>query len=199
MKKIVVDILLFILMLVEYSRVYLPSEIHEIIGICLIILVLIHLILNRNYFKAIPKGKYSFKRSFMLVVNVLFIIAFSATCITGLISSQDILTFMNIGNLTTVYLHKIFAYASIIVLGMHLGVNLTKLFNKIGNLIYIGIIILGVYSLIAVDFWNHLTGNYGFSIVTGNIAINTLEYLFIILMFSVITHLILNFKNRKNN
>lgn len=200
MKKIVVDILLFILMLVEYSRVYLPSEIHEIIGICLIILVLIHLILNINYFKAIPKGKYSFKRSFMLVVNVLFIIAFSATCITGLLSSQDILTFMNIGNLTTVYLHKIFAYASIIVLGMHLGANLTKLFNKFeNNLIYIGIIILGVYSLIAVDFWNHLTGNYGFSIVTGNIAINTLEYLFIILMFSVITHLILNFKNRKNN
>lgn len=201
MKKIVVDILMFILMLMEYSRVYLPSEIHEIIGICLIILVIVHLILNRNYFKAITKGKYSFKRGFMLAVNVLFIITFSTTCITGLLSSQDILTFMNIGNLTTVYLHKIFAYISIIVLGMHLGVNLTKLFNKIGNnLIYIGIIILGVYSLIAVDFWNHLIGNYGFSMVTGNIAINTLEYLFIILMFSVITHLILNFlKNRKNN
>lgn len=201
MKKIVVDILMFILMLMEYSRVYLPSEIHEIIGICLIILVIVHLILNRNYFKAITKGKYSFKRGFMLAVNVLFIITFSATCITGLLSNQNILTFMNIGNLTTVYLHKIFAYISIIVLGMHLGVNLTKLFNKIGNnLIYIGIIILGVYSMIAVDFWNHLIGNYGFSMVTGNIVINTLEYLFIILMFSVITHLILNFfKNRKNN
>ena len=196
MKKIVVDILMFILMLLEYSRVYLPSEIHEIIGICLIILVLMHLILNRKYFKAIPKGKYSFKRSFMLIVNVLFIITFSATCITGLLSSQDILTVMNIGNLTTIYLHKIFAYASIIVLGMHLGVNLTKLFNKFENkLIYITIIILGAYSFIAVDFWNHLTGNYGFSLVTGNIIINTMEYLLIILMFSTITHLIFDFKN----
>ena len=196
MKKIVVDILMFILMLLEYSRVYLPSEIHEIIGICLIILVLMHLILNRKYFKAIPKGKYSFKRSFMLIVNVLFIITFSATCITGLLSSQDILTVMNIGNLTTIYLHKIFAYASTIVLGMHLGVNLTKLFNKFENkLIYITIIILGAYSFIAVDFWNHLTGNYGFSLVTGNIIINTMEYLLIILMFSTITHLIFDFKN----
>ena len=196
MKKIVVDIMMFILMLLEYSRAYLPSEIHEIIGICLIILVLIHLILNRKYFKAIPKGKYPFKRSFMLIVNVLFIITFSATCITGLLSSQDILTVMNIGNLTTIYLHKIFAYASIIVLGMHLGVNLTKLFNKFENkLIYITIIILGAYSFIAVDFWNHLTGNYGFSLVTGNIIINTMEYLLIILMFSTITHLIFDFKN----
>ena len=196
MKKIVVDILLFILMLLEYSRVYLPSEIHEIIGICLIILVLIHLTMNRNYFKAIWKGKYSFKRSFMLVVNVLFIITFSATCITGILSSQDILTVMNIGNMTTVYLHKIFAYASVIVLGMHLGVNLTKLFNKFENkLIYIIIIILGAYSFIAVDFWNHLIGNYGFSLVTGNILINTLEYLLIILMFSTLTHLVFNYTN----
>ena len=196
MKKIVVDILLFILMLAEYSKVYLPSEIHEIIGICLIILVLIHIILNRNYFKAIWKGKYSFKRSFMLIVNVLFIITFSATCITGILSSQDILTVMNIGNMTTVYLHKIFAYASVIVLGMHLGVNLTKLFNKIENkLIYVIIIILGAYSFIAVDFWNHLIGNYGFSLVTGNILINTLEYLLIILIFSTLTHLVFNYTN----
>ncbi len=187
-------------MLLEYSRVYLPSEIHEIIGICLIILVLIHLILNRNYFKAITKGKYSFKRSFMLIINVLFIITFSATCITGLLSSQNILTFMNIGNLTTIYLHKIFAYASVIVLGMHLGVNLTKLFNKFENkLIYVIIIILGAYSLIAVDFWNHLIGNYGFSLVTGNILTNTLEYLFIILMFSTITYFVFKIANSNIN
>ena len=191
---------MFILMLLEYSRVYLPSEIHEIIGICLIILVLIHLILNRNYFKAITKGKYSFKRSFMLIINVLFIITFSATCITGLLSSQNILTFMNIGNLTTIYLHKIFAYASVIVLGMHLGVNLTKLFNKFENkLIYVIIIILGAYSLIAVDFWNHLIGNYGFSLVTGNILTNTLEYLFIILMFSTITYFVFKIANSNIN
>lgn len=197
MKKIVVDILLFILMLMEYSRVYLPSEIHEIIGICLIILVLIHLILNRNYFKSIPKGKYSFKRSFMLAVNVLFIITFSATCITGILSSQNILTFMNIGNLTTIYLHNIFAYTSVIVLGMHLGVNLTKLFNKFENkLIYAIIIILGANSIVATDFWNHLTGNYGFSLMTSNIIINTVEYLLIILMFSAITHLVFNYETK---
>lgn len=195
MKKIAVDILLFILMLLEYSRAYLPSEIHEIIGICLIILVIMHLALNKKYFKAISKGKYSFKRSFMLAVNVLFIITFSATCITGILSSQDILTVMNIGNLTTIYLHKIFAYASVIVLGMHLGINLTKLFNKFNKILYVIIIILGAYSLIAVDFWNHLIGNYGFSLVTWNIIINMLEYLLIILMFSAITHLVFNYKN----
>lgn len=196
MKKMVVDILLFILMLMEYSKVYLPGEIHEIIGICLIILVILHLILNKKYFKSILKGKYPLKRSLMLIINILFIVTFSVTCITGILSSQNILTFLNIGSLTTIYLHKIFAYVSIIVLGMHLGINLTKLFDKIENkLIYVAIIILGIYSMIAVDFWNHLTGNYGFSLVTGNIIINTLEYLCIILMISAITNLAVNSKN----
>ena len=200
MKKIVVDILLFILMLTEYSKVYLSSEIHEIIGICLIILVILHLILNRKYLKSIPKGKYTYKRRFMLIINILFIVTFSLTSITGILSSQKILTFMNIGNLTTIYLHKIFAYASIIVLGMHLGVNLTKFFNKFQNkLIYVIIIILGIYSMIAVDFWSHLIGNSGFSLVTGNIIINTLEYLCILLMISAVTNLAFNFKRVKTN
>jgi len=41
-----------------------------------------------------------------------------------------------------------------------------------------------------VDFLNHITGSYGFSTVTGNILINSLEYLSIILMTTVIVHLI---------
>jgi cytochrome b len=51
MKKMIVDILLLILMLIEYSKTYLPSEIHEIIGILLIVLVAIHLALNKKYLK----------------------------------------------------------------------------------------------------------------------------------------------------
>lgn len=73
MKKIIVDILLLILMLIEYSRAQIPAEIHEITGICLIILVIIHLILNRKYLKSIPKGKYNLKRSLMLIVNLCFL------------------------------------------------------------------------------------------------------------------------------
>ena len=62
MKRIIVDVLLLVFMLMEYSRVHLPPEMHEIIGIGLILLVTVHLILNRNYFKAIPRGKYGAKR-----------------------------------------------------------------------------------------------------------------------------------------
>lgn len=199
MKKIIVDILLLILMLAEYSRQYLPPEIHEIIGICIIVLIIIHLYLNKNYFKAVSKGRYTFKRKFELGVNVGFLIVFALTCIFGLLSSQNILVFLNIGNLTTVYLHKILAYICIILLGMHLGINLKGMFKKLEKsgktliyLTYTLIIICGAYSLIQVDFYNHLIGNYGFGIVTWNILINSLEYLSIILMITVIVNAVMN-------
>ena len=196
MKKIIVDILLFILMITEFSRAYLPSEIHEIIGILLIVLVVIHLILNRNYLKAIPKGKYNAKRKLMLIINVCFFVAFFLTVILGLLSSQNIAPFMNIKNLTTVYLHKILSYISLILLGLHLGMNLEKLFRKIEKnkyvyLIYAIIIISGIYSAIDVDFLNHLIGTYGFSITTNSILINSLEYVSIVVMITLIFHLIL--------
>ena len=78
-----------------------------------------------------------------------------------------------------------------------MGINLKRMFKKlekrIGKTIYpvyLLIMVLGIYSAMQVDFLNHITGSYGFSTVTGNILINSLEYLSIILMTTVIVHLI---------
>ena len=197
MKRIIVDVLLLIFMLAEYSRVHLPPEMHEIIGIGLILLVTVHMILNRNYFKAIPRGKYSAKRMVELLSTIGFFAVFILTCIFGILSSQEILPFINIKSLTAIYLHKILAYACIILLGIHLGIKLKRMFKKlekrIGKTIYpvyLLIMVLGIYSAMQVDFLNHITGSYWFSTVTGNILINSLEYLSIILMTTVIVHLI---------
>ena len=181
-------------MLIEYSKVYLPGEIHEIIGILLIILVAIHLILNKKYLKAIKKRKYNIKQKSLLIINISLFILFFITTVFGILSSQYILTPLSIGNLSIISLHKILAYLTLIILGMHLGFNLEKMFkidNKLTYLIDVAIIIFGAYSLIQVDFYNHITGNLGFSQSSGNILINILEYLSIILMVTAITKLII--------
>ena len=186
-KKIIVDILLFILIIIEYSRLYINPTVHEIIGIGLIILIILHIYLNRNYFKSIKKGKYNFKRSFKQVINITFLIVFILTCIFGILSSQ----FLSIGSLTTIYLHKIFAYLSVLLLGLHLSTNINPLMAKIPykKIIFPIFIIFGIYSLIHVDFWNHLTGRYGFSITTGNILINSIYYIGIVLMIIALVNL----------
>lgn len=197
MKKIIVDILLFIFMLAEFSRVYLPPEIHEIIGICLIVLVIVHLILNGKYIRAIPKGKYNAKRTVMLIVNAGFFISFVLTTVFGVLSSQNVLSFINMGDLTTVYLHKIFAYLSLVLMGLHLGINLGAMIDKIEEkvgkkalyLVFIVIILFGIYSFVDVDFFNHLIGNYGFSMASGNLIANSLEYLSIVLAIAIVANI----------
>ncbi len=174
-------------MIIEFSRQYLDPTIHEIIGICLIILIIIHLYLNRKYLKGINKGKYNRKRKIMLAINIAFMAVFILSCAFGLISGQ----FIDMGNLTTIYLHKILAYLSVILLGLHLGINMNGLVKKIKykKAIFPIIILFGIYCLIQVDFWNHLTGNYGFAMITENIMINSIYYTGIVLMIIALVNL----------
>lgn len=200
-KKLIIDLMLFISMLLEFSRMYMPTIIHEIIGILLVILVTIHLILNKKYLINITKAKYNLNKTIMLIINILFAISFIITTLFGLLSSQDLLTILNIGNLTIIKLHKIFAYISLVTMSLHIGVNFNYIFGKIKNkiiknMISILLIISGIYSFVNVDFFNHLIGNYGFGAVTNNIFINTLDYLLIVLMLAIIMHYIYE-KTRK--
>ena len=207
-KKLIIDILMFILMLLEFSRIYTGALIHEIIGIILLILVIIHLILNKNYIVNISKTKYKLNNVLMLVINALLICSFLLTIVFGILSSQETLTFLNIHNLIIVKLHKIFGNISLIIVTMHLGINFNAMFGKITKLIKycivnyilgIVIIIFGIYSSIKVDFIKHVIGEYGFSIKEGNIIINILEYLSIVMMITIIINFIYKRIGEKKN
>lgn len=195
-KKLIVDILMLILMILEFSRGFMLPIFHEIIGIVLFVLVIIHLILNKNYIKNISKMKSDVSSIFMFIINISFFITFILSIVFGILSSQDLLKFLNVHNVEIISLHKVFSYISLIILGFHLGINFNVMFGKllktINNyvcyLIQFVIVIYGIYSFIKLDIGKHITGTYGFSIVSGNIFINILEYLSIILMITFIVN-----------
>ena len=195
-KKIIIDILLFILILLEYSKNYMSTIIHEIIGILIALFLILHILLNIKYIKNIPKGKYNNIRLIILIINVLFMMSMSLTLIFGITSSQVLFNFNT--PITIIKLHKIFSYISLILLGIHLGINIQPLLNKvykkinknIYNLVNIIIIIYGIYIFVKLDIINKILGNIGFSVYEGNIFINTFNYLIIILMIISITNYI---------
>lgn len=197
-KKIIVDILMFILMLLEFQRNYLPSIIHEIIGVLLLILVIIHLVLNKNYFKNIFR-KYNRSKIIMLAINIIFSTSFILSVLFGILSSQDLLKFLNIGSLSIIKMHKIFAYICLLSLGLHLGINCSSLLKKVIKMINnkaiiylltIIVICFGIYFFIDLDIFNHLIGKYGFSSNDSNIFFNLFKYLIIIISISLITNII---------
>jgi len=132
MKKITVDILMVIAIILEFLS--LPILIHEIVGISLIFLIILHIKFNKNYFKAIPKGKYNLKRTIDLIINMGLLISLSITIISGILSSQKSFKSLKIGNHKISHIHKSSSILSLIFLVLHLFATRKKLLREIKKL-----------------------------------------------------------------
>ena len=132
MKKITVDILMGIAIILEFLS--LPILIHEIVGIGLLFLIIMHMYLNKNYFKAINKGKYTLKRTIDLFIHMGLLICLLITIISGIFSSQKSLKSFKIGNYKISHIHKYSAIFSLIFLGLHLLTTRKKLLRELKKL-----------------------------------------------------------------
>ena len=132
MKKITVDILMGMAIILEFLS--LPILIHEIIGIGLIFLIILHIKYNKNYFKAIPKGKYNLKRTIDLIINMGLLISLSITIISGIFSSIKSLKSLKIGKYNMAHIHKYSSILSLIFLVFHLLTTRKKLLREIKKL-----------------------------------------------------------------
>lgn len=132
MKKIAVDIMMGIAIALEFFS--LPILIHEIVGIALLVLIIMHIQLNKNYFKAITKGKYTLKRTVDLFIHIGLLICLLTTIITGICSSQKSLKGLKIGNRNISQIHKSSSIISLIFLGLHLLTTRKKLLREIKKL-----------------------------------------------------------------
>ncbi|WP_407394174.1 hypothetical protein [Methanobrevibacter sp.] len=130
MKKITVDILMGTAIVLEFLS--LPILIHEIVGIALIFLIIAHIQLNKNYFKAIPKGKYTLKRTIDLIINIGLMISLSVTIISGIFSIRK--SGLKIGKHKISHIHKSSSVLSLIFLGLHLLSTRKKLSREIKKL-----------------------------------------------------------------
>lgn len=118
MKRIAVDISMFSVIILEFLS--LPIYLHEVLGIGLFFLTILHLYYNKNYFKAITKGKYNLKRTLGLIINIGLLISLLLTIITGIFTSQKALKDFKIGRYKISRLHKPFSIISLIFLVLHL-------------------------------------------------------------------------------
>ena len=118
MKKIAVDISMCLAIILEFFS--LPILVHEIVGIGLFFLLILHLHYNKHYFKAIPKGKYNLRRTLELIINIGLLISLLITIITGILSSRKSLKGLQIRNYKISSLHKPFSIISLIFLVLHL-------------------------------------------------------------------------------
>lgn len=158
----IIDILMTVLLLLLMSLQITEQEGHEYIGMAMVLLVIVHQYLNRKWFSTLLKGRYGLVRILSLMVNVLLIIAFTLSAISGMMIAETF-TFLNIESLTewARTTHLASSYWSFVLMGLHAGLHWGMIAGRI-KAAWPGIIAIlfsgyGLYCFIAAKIIDYLT------------------------------------------
>lgn len=167
--RMLIDIIMFVLFIILMGYHITGNKLHEILGIITFILFIIHHVLNRKWYKALPKGKYNGQRIVSTIVDFLLLIDMLCIMISALMISTTVFSFLNIKtNMIARSMHLSSTAWGLILIGIHLGLHLRICFDKIRKkiktssfeytfyLIILLLLIYGIYAFIKNAPWQEL-------------------------------------------
>lgn len=134
--KIVVDTIMLILFLMMFNHTLISQAFHEIGGIALVALFILHFILNFKGFKGCAKGTFKkgtgagVKISF--IVDILLCISFLFFGFSGIMISKVVLTGISGSQAFFKPAHEFAAAFALILMGIHLGLHWSYVLATIG-------------------------------------------------------------------
>ena len=164
--KRIVDVALTVLLLLLMAFQVTGDVLHEWLGIGMTITLVLHHILNRKWYKALFKGKYTPYRIVMTAVNTLMLAAIALTALSGMSMSSHAVPFMygTIKVMTARELHLAMSYWSFILMGVHIGLHMKAMTAKLPDkgrtafkVILTGISGVGFRLLLKSDIVNYIT------------------------------------------
>lgn len=164
--KRIVDVALMVTLLLLMAFQVTEQLAHEWLGITMFVLTIVHQVLNRKYYAAIFKGKYSPLRIFQLIVNILLLLTFVCTALSGMMMSRFATPFMN-GILPSSIVrqgHLALSHWSFVLMGLHLGLHFGIVTSKLKNkslritlgIVMTGIAVYGFYLFFKSDMLNYM-------------------------------------------
>lgn len=123
--KMIIDFVMAVLMLAEMAYRFTGNMFHEVAGISLFILFIVHNILNRQWYKTIFRGKMNVRRILNTTVNILLLVMMVVLMISAMPISRIIFAFMHIQNsgLIARQIHTFAAYWGLILMAVHIGMH----------------------------------------------------------------------------
>ena len=204
------DILMTLLSIILMGgTVLFPDDrIHQICGISLIVLWVVHIVLNRRWYSSLFKGKYQPYRIMQLVVNCGVLICALLLMISGLLMAWFIPADWVGGALgfarTT---HLLASHWYYIFMAFHIGlhgamiVNKMKLHGVIPRVICMFVSLYGVYAFIIRGVWKYMFSlqQFFFFYFERGYILFALDYVAIIVLFGTLSYYIgkLLARNRK--
>lgn len=131
--KLALDAVMLVLLVLMYKKQVVSLAFHEIGGLALFGLVLVHLLVNARWIgsatmRLFAKGTPGLVRA-RYIVDALLLISFLAVGVTGILISKVVFNVHVAGNAQT--LHDFTAALSVLFMGVHLGLHADYIFGKL--------------------------------------------------------------------
>uniref|UniRef100_UPI003F4B31A5 DUF4405 domain-containing protein n=1 Tax=Brachyspira catarrhinii TaxID=2528966 RepID=UPI003F4B31A5 len=156
--KIIIDIIMTILYFVLMGYHFTGRTIHEYLGFLIFVFFILHNVMNINWYKNLPKGKYNLNRSLNTFINVMLFICMFGLVVSGILFNRDLVEFLNLSSIKVFNkkLHIVCSYWGFILMSVHLGmhwgifINMSKKIINIKKQIYILIaLLIAVYGIVS--------------------------------------------------
>ena len=120
-----IDVMMIILLMMLMAYSLIGEKNHELIGLCMFALFTAHHIMNRRWWGAIFKGRYSPLRAFRTAVDVLLAVYMVMQPVSGVLMSKHILTGVALDGASADLrsIHMSFAYWGFVLLSIHVGLH----------------------------------------------------------------------------
>ena len=97
---------------------------HEVVGVLLGLLFVVHNVLNKEWYKNLFHGPYNLHRGVWVGVNLILLAVMLALMVSGVLISRELFDFLPIaGGWTARRVHTAAAYWGFVVTGVHLGLH----------------------------------------------------------------------------
>lgn len=128
--KLVIDVTMTVLLLVAMAYQITGILVHEVVGVVLLLLFIVHNILNRRWYKTIVKGTFNIRRVLSITVNLLFLVSMIAVIVSSVPISREVVTFIPIkSNMTFMQIHVMTSYWGFILMAIHIGMSWATIIN----------------------------------------------------------------------
>lgn len=123
--KRILDVVMIVLLLVLMSFQYTGAEIHEWVGTGMFLAILIHQFMNRKWYAALGKGKFSPVRILQIVLNFTLLSDMVLMMVTGILMSGYVFQWLPVhaGVSTARSIHLAGAHWGFLLMSMHMGMH----------------------------------------------------------------------------
>ena len=204
--KPIIDILMTFALLLLMSYELLGSTAHEVVGVVMFVLFVVHHVLNINWAMHLAKGRQTPIRIFQNILVLLVLISFVGSIVSGVVVSRHLFTFLNIKSTYMANrIHMLSAYWGFVFMSLHLGLHFNMIYLMIKKkkqlspkvkiafkIILTLIFAYGIYAFFKRDIASYLFLKNQFFLLGDNehLPLYLFDYMSIMFSFATLSHFV---------